>query len=257
MRAATVAWIALSRVPRPILFLTVAGWVLLASSADVPAMPDLCLSVTNFGQQIAVRAEATFASADLVLAAGSWLAMLVAMMPPLLSAPLLHLWRQSLSRRRWRAIGLFLCAYMFVWIAAGALLMSTAILIQVLLFATGVDPIVAAAFIALSWQATPWKQLSLNRCHRRPTLAAFGFKAVRDDLMFGFVRAFWCVGTCWAFMLCALLSSGLLQWGVMAAAMSVSLFERTREPRQPSWFSALGLSLSIPRGHQPVSRGAS
>lgn len=258
MRAATVAWLALSRQPRPILILTVAGWILMASSAVVPAIPDLCLSTTTFGQQVAVRAEAGLASMDLVLAAGSWLTMLVAMMSPLISAPLLHVWRQSLSRRRWRAMGLFLCAYVFVWMVAGGLLISVAVLMQALVFEIGVAPIVVAALITLSWQVTPWKQFSLNRCHRRPTLAAFGLDAELDDLRFGFVRAFWCIGTCWAFMLCALLSSGLLQWGVMAAVMSVSLFERIREPRQPSWFSALGRPLlRIPRGHLPIHRGAS
>ncbi|MEZ2127638.1 MULTISPECIES: DUF2182 domain-containing protein [unclassified Sinorhizobium] len=258
MRAVSVAWFVLLRLPRPILIMTAAGWILMAASAVVPAMPDLCLSTTTFEQQIIVRAEATFASADLVLVAGSWLAMLIAMMPPLLSAPLLHVWRESLGRRRWRAIGLFLCAYIFIWMVAGGLLIPTAVLVQSLLLEIGVDSIVVAAFIALSWQVTPWKQLSLNRCHRRPTLAAFGLDAELDALRFGFMRALWCVGTCWALMLCTLLSSGLLQWGVMAITMSVSLFERSREPRAPGWFSALRhFSHSISLGHFPIARGAS
>ncbi len=256
MRAATVAWLVLSRLPRSILIATVTGWVLMVGANVAPAMPDLCLSAATYRQEIVARTAATLESADLVLGIGSWLAMLIAMMPPLLSSPLQHVWRQSLSRRRWRAAGLFLCAYVFGWLVAGGLLISCAVLAEALLIETRFDPIVVAVVIALAWQATPLKQLALNRCHHRPPLTVFGANAELDAFRFGCERAFWCVGTCWAFMLCTLLSNNVLHWAVMAAAMSVSLFERTREPQAPAWFSALGRPSSS-AVRRPIGRGAS
>ena len=54
--------------------------------------------------------------------------------------------------------------------------------------------------ILLFWQATPWKQMSLNRCHIPPMINPFGLQSVIDCFSYGLKKAFYCVGTCWPLM---------------------------------------------------------
>nr|WP_157784769.1 DUF2182 domain-containing protein [Sinorhizobium fredii] len=88
----------------------------------------------------------------------SWVAMLVAMMAPLLSAPLRHVSRQRLSHRRWRAIGLFLLGYTAVWLAAGVVLIPIAMTIQAAAYDFAFVPAILGCVVALIWQVTPVKQ---------------------------------------------------------------------------------------------------
>ena len=95
-------------------------------------------------------------------------------------------------------------------------------------------PALAAAVLALAWQASPAKQRCLNRCHAHPPLAAFGWRAARDALALGLRHGGWCVGSCWALMLLVLL---LPQGHVagMAAAAVLMFSERLDPPRPPAW----------------------
>ena len=78
---------------------------------------------------------------------------------------------------------------------------------------------------ALAWQLSPAKQACLNRCHRRPRLAAFGWQAERDCLRFGMMSGVWCCGTCWGWMF-ATVAAGRWHLPVMAACMACMLLER-------------------------------
>jgi predicted metal-binding membrane protein len=168
----------------------------------------------------------------------AWLAMMLAMMPPLLARPLLHVWRRSLRRRRMRASALFVFGYAVVWLAAGVLLITGSLVLGSVAPTFGVPPIAIAALVTLTWQATPPKQKCLNRCHGRPPLAAFGLRAETDALRFGATHGFWCVGACWALMMLPLAAEGPLHWPVMAAVMFVSIMERARAPDDPRWGAA-------------------
>lgn len=237
MRVVTVVWVTLSRLPPLILLFTALGWALMAGAEVVPAMPDLCLSPGTFGQELTAKTQALFATASFALIVASWLTMMTAMMAPLLAGPLLHVWRQSLSRRRPRAILLFLTGYILVWMITGIILIPGAIFLQTISLSVGMAPAFIGALVALIWQITPFKQLSLNRCHKRRALLAFGVKAEIDSIRFGAERAIWCVGTCWAFMLWTLLTDGLLHWVVMLAVVFITVVERKRAPKAPEWIA--------------------
>lgn len=81
---------------------------------------------------------------------------------------------------------------------------------------------------------SPAKQRCLNRCHRLPHLAAFGWPARRDALGFGLSHGAWCVGACWLLMLLPMLTArGHL--ALMAAVMLFLLAERLERPAAPAW----------------------
>jgi predicted metal-binding membrane protein len=157
------------------------------------------------------------------------LAMIVAMMSPLLARPLSYIWHRSLGRRRLRAVSLFIAAYLAVWMIAVALLQ----LVAAGLVAVAGGWIVAFGLLLL-WHAAPVRQTALNRCHGLPNLSAFGWRADGDAFRFGFTTGVWCVGACWAAMLLPMvLASGhLLAMPVVAAFL---LLERQLPGRAPRW----------------------
>ena len=168
-----------------------------------------------------------------VPAAGAWLLMLVAMMPPLLTDAVSHVWTRSLKRRRRRQVLLFTAGYGFVWMTAGWLLVS-GVARLVITFLPGLLAAPAAVAVAALWQATPAKQACLNRCHALPPLSAFGLAADRDVVRFGMATGGSCVGSCWALMLVpSVINSAHAV--VMLAAMAFMLAERQARCRPAAW----------------------
>jgi predicted metal-binding membrane protein len=164
--------------------------------------------------------------------------MWLAMMAPLLSQPLAHLWHRSLARRRIRAIAIFVAGYGAVWLAAGIVLTIAAVLLESMASLTGVPAFAAAVAIAIAWQLFPGRQICLNRCHRVPRLSAFGIAADIDCLGYGFAAGVWCVGSCWALMLLPL-AAGAMHLPVMAGISVVLIGERMTPPRLVRWGIAL------------------
>ncbi len=238
MPGAATAWHVVKRLPRPLLAASAGGWLLLAGQASVPSLSAFCLSTTSARGALTGRLEATLAIASPPALMLGWLAMMLAMMSPLLGSPLRHVWRRSLTRRRGRAVLLFLSGYGLVWLAAGLLLVTGSLVLAGVAPPFGIPAVALAALVALAWQATPLKQMALNRCHRRPPLAAFDFRAESDVLQYGASHGVWCVGSCWAWMLLPLATDGLLHGATMAAVMLLSLVERARAPRVERWAAA-------------------
>jgi predicted metal-binding membrane protein len=109
------------------------------------------------------------------------------------------------ARRRTRAMLLFILGYFAVWMAAGVVLQLVG------LTALSVLPLPlpwlgVALALGVAWQVSPAKQCCLNRCHRRPQLAAFGVAADRDAFNFGLTNGASCAGACWTLMLPMLLA---------------------------------------------------
>jgi predicted metal-binding membrane protein len=165
--------------------------------------------------------------------ASGWALMIAAMMLPVVAAPLRHVRDRSFARRRTRAMLLFILGYFAVWMAAGVVLQLVA------LTALSVLPLplpwLGVAFaLAVAWQVSPAKQWCLNRCHRRPQLAAFGVAADRDAFNFGLTNGTSCAGACWTLMLPMLLAGG----GQLFAMIAVTLFvfaERLERPAPLAW----------------------
>jgi predicted metal-binding membrane protein len=202
----------------PLLLASLSGWLVLLGLDQQVSVAALC---TPSG-------PAPDAAAMAVLAVAS-LAMIVAMMAPLLTQPLAYIWNRSLARRRRRAIALFIAAYVAVWTIAVVLLQAAAA--GLMAIAGGWA---AALGVVLLWHAMPARQGVLNRCHRLPNLSAFGWRADGDCLRFGLGAGLWCVGACWAAMLLPMvLASGhLLAMPIVAAFL---LVERQLPGRAPRW----------------------
>ena len=165
--------------------------------------------------------------------ASGWLLMLAAMMPPLIIAPLRHVHERSFAHRRTRAMLLFVVGYWAVWMIAGMGLQVVALAVQLAVSDTPMC-LALSAVAATLWQVSPAKQWCLNRCHRRPQLAASGAPADRAALEFGLSHGAACVGACWALMLLPL----FVGQGHVLAMVAVMLFavaERLENAAPLAW----------------------
>ncbi|MBY2989779.1 DUF2182 domain-containing protein, partial [Rhizobium leguminosarum] len=135
----------------------------------------------------------------------SWAFMVIAMMLPALSGPLRHVRKRSFWRVRPWAELLFAASYLGVWMLAGIPLLGVAITLRLALSSSAL-PLAACLIIAFIWQISPWKQVALNRCHRRPSLAAFPPAAYGNVLAWGMTYSVWCISSCWGLMLLPLLA---------------------------------------------------
>jgi predicted metal-binding membrane protein len=214
---------------------SVVAWSLLALDGNTLMLPALC-SAANARWWAAPPSV----SVDLVLAfnsparlASGWALMVVAMMSPLIIAPLRHVRDRSFASRRARAMLLFGAGYMAIWMMAGVALQAIALAARWAVPAP-LPCLGLALAVATLWQLSPAKQWCLNRCHRRPQLAAFGAAADRDAFEFGLTNGMSCAGACWALMLLPL----LVVDGHLAAMIAVALLvlaERLENPAPLAW----------------------
>jgi predicted metal-binding membrane protein len=221
-----------SRVRAPVLFISAAGWILLVLEPGGRLMPANC-SPAMLRAMPSSPLDLLLELNPLVSLAAGWALMLAAMMAPAILAPLRHVRDRSFSRRRARAIALFVAGYAAVWMAAGSMLLALVLATRRAVPGSSV-PLALAIMIALGWQFSPLKQRCLNRCHARAELAAFGPAADLDALHFGLTHGVWCVGSCWALMLLPL----LIWRGHVAAMAAVALWvfaERLDGPMPPRW----------------------
>lgn len=159
---------------------------------------------------------------------GDWTVMLGAMMLPLLRAPISHVRHRSFSHRRVQAITLFLAGYGAVWVTVG-------LAVQLGLGHVLTSNVYIFTAVLVAWQCSPIKQLCLNRRHAHPELAAFGWAADRDTVLFGVSHGAWCLGSCWLLMLLPLL---FIAWWHAAAMVAVTLLmaaEQLEQPLPPRW----------------------
>ena len=162
-----------------------------------------------------------------------WTVMLIAMMLPTLIQPIHHVRERSFKRRRLRSVALFVAGYAVIWMLAGALLLTTIMVLNWVLPGSYLPPIIVGT-IALVWQCSPTKQRCLNRSHNHRALKAFGVAADLDALRFGIAHGVWCVGSCWALMLLPMvITEGHL--AAMAAVSFLMISERLERPMPLAW----------------------
>jgi predicted metal-binding membrane protein len=239
-----------ARAPWPLLFaMAGVGLILSAQNAGHATLPSFCgtgtarlLSTSDWPS--AVRLAFAINSPARLLA--DWALMLLAMMPPLLAMPLMHVWRSSLPRRRLRSLACFVLGYGLVWMGAGPILMGLALLLR-LVAGEGAP---AVAVLAIFWSASPWQRAALNRGHRLMRIGLFGWAADRECLTFGLIHAIWCIASCWAWMLVPLATE---RWHVpaMMVMAAIVLSERLAASDWPRWHAPRLVSLFDPR---PVLR---
>jgi len=162
-----------------------------------------------------------------------WLAMIVAMAPPLLLREVGRLWRTSLRRMRHLTIAWFLSGYAGVWLLAGAAISALIEWVTV-----GADRIALAVALVIVWQCSPGRQRCLNACHRVRALRVFGSAAQWDSLRYGISTGCYCVAACSLLMFLVLLVKDH-HLAAMALMTAVSTVERHLPARRPAW----GLSI--------------
>lgn len=175
----------------------------------------------------------TFSAENVSATAKAWGIMLVAMMAPMLTAPLYFIYTSSFTRVRNWLVGLCALGYAVMWILAGAML-ATGQLAANARFPGSWWPALVVGAAALIWQASPWKNVCLNRCHQYRPISAFGPSAHADAFRMGVEQGLWCVGSCWLNMLWPM----LLPAGHIPAMMAVSLLafcERLEPAAVPTW----------------------
>ena len=182
----------------------------------------------------------------------NWGIMLVAMMPPLLAAPIVHVRQSSLARRRARAVTGFVAGYALVWFAM-AVPLGLLALLAYNAFGAGAFPLALAA--ALAWSASPFHQQLLNRAHRLRPVSLFGLRADGDCLLFGIGHGLLCAATCWAWMVVPMLAGGW-HFAAMLVTGMVLLAERLGLPQAARWRMPAALALFLRLRARPIPRAA-
>lgn len=167
------------------------------------------------------------------LFATSWSGMLLAMMPPLVTEPVRHVWHASLPSRRARALLLFAVGYVVPWMLVALPLTALAWWIgSALPQPAGLALLLAAA---LAWSGTPLAQRGRNRCHRFERVRAAGLWADLDSCRYGMKLAAACCVVCWPWMLVPLLLGGTWHAAAMLAVTVWQLADRLHPPRRAVW----------------------
>jgi predicted metal-binding membrane protein len=209
------------------------AWLLLVFAGGAFALPAFCSAHGWSAPPLSTSVElALLFNSPGQLAIG-WALMVIAMMLPLAIVPLWHVRARSFARRRGRSMALFVAGFVAVWMLAGVILQTVALLARLMV----PEPLTClglALAIALLWQVSPAKQWFLNRCHQRPPLAAFGFAADVDAFAFGVRNGAVCAGACWAWML-AMLLIGQGQLPAMIVVTLFSLAEAIEDPAPLAW----------------------
>ena len=231
-----VMTVALRGPGKAVLLASAAGWIALAWLLTDDRVPYSVVAMGH-GEHAASTATRMSHSSGPFLA--MWLAMILAMAPPLLLREIGRLWRTSLRRLRLLTLGWFLCGYVGIWLLAGVApaMLSGWVTVSAERMTT------AIALVAL-WYCSPARQRCLNACHRVPTLRVFGMAAQWDSLRYGVSTGWYCVGTCGLAMLLVLLAKDHHLLG-MALVAVVATVERHLPARRPGW------RLPLLRGRSP------
>jgi hypothetical protein len=154
-----------------------------------------------------------------------WMAMVVAMMSPLLSMPMRQVWHARLRTDRLRGIAMFSIGHAAGWLPLGLVLVPMAMALRLV----AGD---ASAFLALggaiAWSCSPMAQTARRACHRMDRIGVFGVRADMDCLRYGARVATDCCISAWPWMLVPMLTGNLHV--ASTAAVGVILFLETMAP---------------------------
>ena len=149
---------------KALLLASAAGWIALAWLLAGDRLP-YSAEAMNHGEHAAASTATRLFHASGYFTA-MWLAMILAMAPPLLLREIGRLWRTSLHRLRHVTIAWFLCGYVGIWLLAGVVLAMLSGWVSV-----SSERITTAIALVALWHCSPARQRCLNACHRVPSLA--------------------------------------------------------------------------------------
>jgi predicted metal-binding membrane protein len=155
------------------------------------------------------------------------LAMIVAMMLPLITWHGRFVALSSFWARRQRAIVEFVGGYIAVWMLASLMILAALHALYPLLGEQGT--LVIAFGAAAVWQLIPAKRVALSHCHRTASLTARDRGTDIDCVRFGATIGHSCVAACWGLMAAVMSTHALI---VMVLLFTVQLWERSH--RRPN-----------------------
>lgn len=171
----------------------------------------------------------------------AWALMVVAMMVPLMTGPLIAVGARSLRARRDRAQAGFLGGYLAAWLLAGATVLGVLALTGAGGWLRSPGAILAAFALAAAWQVGPVHRRALRACHRTFPLPPRGWRADRACLRWGWWAGSRCVWSCGPAMLACVVAGHAPV--AMIAATAVAIDER-RGPRPRQRRAALALAVT-------------
>jgi predicted metal-binding membrane protein len=220
-----------------LLLASAAGWIVMVWLLTGDRLP-YSADTMRHGEHVAASTATRLLNASGHFTA-MWLAMILAMAPPLLLREIGRLWRTSLHRLRHVTVAWFVCGYVGLWLLVGVALMVLSVCVTV-----SSERIAAAVALVALWHCSPARQRCLNACHKVPTLRVFGRAAHWDSLRYGVSTGWYCAGTCGLAMLLVLLATDRHLVG-MALVAVVATVERYLPARRPGW------RLPLVRGRSP------
>lgn len=162
-----------------------------------------------------------------------WISMLLVMMLPLLFLSIDQVIQKNFKRKRIWGILLFFGGYIVLWSSAGMILSIMTLVLSRLLDSS----FLLSLFILIAmilWQVTPYKQMSLNRCHFDAPINPFGIRAGIDCFLYGLKKAGYCITGCWPFMwLCIAWMQPTMY--IMPVFTMFLLYESLRPKRAEVW----------------------
>lgn len=210
---------------------SLAGWAVLVLADASPILPRLCSAAGWDAAATGLAAVRMNPLAPLLIA---YLAMLAAMMAPLLILPLREVSDRAVPGARTGATALFAAGYGLPWLAAAPLFALAVLWLQTGQLAATAWGLAVPLIAVLGWHLAPLRQRALNRCHRRQT----GFVG-HDGGQAGVVRAGLgqggaCLAACAPLMLWAMAQQG---WHLPAMALVAGFVwtERRLPPEVPGW----------------------
>lgn len=176
----------------PLILVTAVLWMLVVAVHSSPTD-----ATVHTGHHAGMDAGHT---QSLGTAAALWALMSTAMMLPTTLPAARHVGLNSLRRRRWRAMTVYVAVYLAVWMAFGV----PAVALARTADAAGVENrwlVAGMLALAAGWQLTPWKRRALFACRRVVPLPLTGLRADLACARFGVVQASRCMVSCWPLML--------------------------------------------------------
>jgi len=220
-----------------------AAWLLIFEAPDHGFELPVCHPRTS-GAPFGVWISPFLTMHQAQLLTAGWALMLIAMMAPVLVAPIYSIRSRSFKHRRSRATALFLGGYALAWMPIGAVAAAIE-LAATQLAPRSYLPSMVAALLAVLWQCSPTKQRCLNRCFVHRESHAFGIGADADALRFGLTHGVWCAGSCMPLMLLAMLLPRCNQIAMVAVAILI-FSERLERPGAACWrWRGLGKSFRL------------
>ncbi|MER9507197.1 DUF2182 domain-containing protein [Mesorhizobium sp. LSJC264A00] len=209
------------------------AWIVLAVGRESVAIPAICSAAVIWSAPSADLYLSVFAVVSPLTLAAGWVVMVCAMMLPTVYDPLIHVRQQNFRHLRPWCTLLFIGGYIAVWTLAGVIFLNFALAVQMALHGAS-WLLILSLVVASIWQISPWKQMALNKCHHRPSMAAFAPTAYHNAFSLGVQHCLWCIANCWALMLMTLFAPAY-HVAIMAIVAFCIWAERIEAPRAPGW----------------------